>query len=360
MATMSEVARHAGVALSTVSYMLSGDRPVSPATKERIEQAMTELGYRPNAIARSLASRRTRILALHLPELDFTAGETVFEIVRGAYDRASELGYLLSVWPIDVDRAPEELIDLVGQGHADGVLLVEVGIEDRRIDALSEADVPFLSIGRTGDTSRLPYVDIDFEATVREALDELIELGHRDVALLGRSSALEADGYAPAVRSHESFARIAGERGIRHREYTVEASPQAGRALARDLFSGEDRPDAVIALNDLAVVGLVNELALMGVELPRDLSVVTVVSSRRTGSMTTPTLAGWQGPGEEMGRRAVDGLLARLDDPESAPSQVLVTCTRYHGDSVSDRRDPTSIPIPGTGSRDPRRPSDSS
>lgn len=338
MVTMSDVAREAGVALSTVSYMLSGDKPVAAATRARIETAMHQLGYRPNAIARSLASRRTRILALHLPEFDVSAGETVFEIVRGAYDRASERGYLLTVWPIASERAPLELVDLVGQGHADGVLLVEVGLDDDRIGRLQEAEVPFLSVGRSRESEQLHYIDIDFETTIAQALDALVDTGHRDVMLIGRSRAMEASGYGPAVRSHEDFSRLAQERGIRHREFALEPSPQAGRDLARKVLGAGPRPDAVVAMNDLAVVGFVNELQVMGLDLPRDLSVVTVVSSRRTASMTSPPLTSWRVSGEEMGRRAVDGLLDQLSEPLAPPTQVLVTCSPFAGGSIEDRR----------------------
>ena len=347
MATMRDVARHAGVAPSTVSYMLSGDKPVAAATRERIEQAMDALGYRPNAIARSLASRRTRILALHLPEFDVSAGETVFEIVRGAYDRAAERGYLLTVWPIAAERAPQELSELVGRGHADAVLLVEVELDDPRVDSLHASGIPFLSVGRTRENAQLHFVDIDFEATIDQALEALTATGHRDVMLLGRSRAMETAGYGPAVRSHEDFARLAVRRGLGHREHALDPTPQAGRDLARTVFAGADRPgadgtggrpDAVVAMNDLAVVGFVNELQVMGFDLPRDLSILSVVSNRRTASLTAPSLTAWQAPGEEMGRRAVDALLDQLADPHAPPTQVLVACTRYDGDSLGDRR----------------------
>src|SRR5699024_4865591 len=169
------------------------------AARERIEQAMDALGYRPNAIARSLASRRTRILALHLPEFDVSAGETVFEIVRGAYDRAAERGYLLTVWPIAAERAPQELSELGARGPAD----------DARVDSLHASGIPFLSVGRTRENAQLHFVDIDFEATIDQALEALTTTGHRDVMLLGRSRAMETAGYGPAVRSHEDFARLA-------------------------------------------------------------------------------------------------------------------------------------------------------
>ncbi|MGY5765083.1 LacI family DNA-binding transcriptional regulator [Brachybacterium sp. DNPG3] len=335
--TMSDVAAHAGVAPSTVSYMLSGDRPVSAAARERIQRAMTDLGYRRNAMARSLASRRARVLALHMPDFDVSAGETVFEVVRGAHARAAERGYQLTVWPIASAQAPAGLVDLVAAGHADGVLLVEVGLDDDRVDALVAEGTPVVAVGRTREPGDLSFVDVDFDGAVETAVSTLIAAGHRDIAFLGRSTELEADGYGPAVRTHEAFVRIAAERGIAHREFAVDASPDAGRRLAQELHAAGagPLPDAVVAMNDLAVIGLVGELRVLGVRLPEEMSVVGVVSSRRNGSMTAPALTGWQAPGEAMGRSAVDALLDRIEEPDRPPTRILVDCGPFEGGSLA-------------------------
>ena len=113
MATMQDVARRANVAVSTVSYALSGARPVAPRTAARIRAAMDELHYQPNAMARGLASRRSRTLAMTFPRFDTAMGETVFEIVRGAQKGAAEEGYALAVWPLEEARVGEGLVGLV-------------------------------------------------------------------------------------------------------------------------------------------------------------------------------------------------------------------------------------------------------
>ncbi len=106
MATMQDVARRAQVSLSTVSYALSGTRPVSDATRRRIEDAMAELGYQPNAMARGLASRRSHVLALIYPAMEKGLGGTVAEFVSSAAETARENGYHLVLWPFRTTQRP--------------------------------------------------------------------------------------------------------------------------------------------------------------------------------------------------------------------------------------------------------------
>jgi DNA-binding LacI/PurR family transcriptional regulator len=148
MATMQDVARFAKVSLSTVSYAMSDARPVSAATKARIESAMQELGYHRNEAARSLASRRSRVLALTFPAMQQGLSGTVSEFVASAAETAASHGYHLVLWPFGAHQ-PLEIRDLAQQGMADGVLLMEVRLEDPRVEALRESGVPFTMIGRT-------------------------------------------------------------------------------------------------------------------------------------------------------------------------------------------------------------------
>ena len=205
MATMQDVARRANVAVSTVSYALSGARPVAPRTAARIRAAMDELHYQPNAMARGLASRRSRTLAMTFPRFDTAMGETVFEIVRGAQKGAAEEGYALAVWPLEEARVGEGLVGLVRQGKADGVLLVEVEMADRRVAALSRAHLPFVMVGRTARPAGIAHIDIDFERTVDDAVEALHRLGHRRIAFVGRPAAQAAAGYGPAVRGRLGY-----------------------------------------------------------------------------------------------------------------------------------------------------------
>ena len=353
MATMQDVARRAGVAVSTVSYAISGSRSISPETVERVRAAMEELDYRPNAAARSLASRRSRMLAMHLAAFDATVGDTVFEIARGARARAADHGYHLTIWPLPDDQAPHELVSLVSQGHADGVLLLEVALEDARIDALQRAGIPTVAVGRPRQPDAVDHVDIDFAGTVDGAVADLIAAGRRDLLLIGRSDAEHAAGYGPTIRTQRAFLEAVERSGAIGRVLTCDASPQAGRQLLRELIaeSGTESrvPDGVVVMNDMAVLGLVDELHAQGLSIPGDVAVTTIVSSSRTSTMTTPSLAGWSAPGEEMGALAVETLLQRIESGADAPIRHhLVSCSRIPGasipSSVSHPASPTARP----------------
>lgn len=350
MTTMQDVARRANVAVSTVSYALSGARPVARATAERIRRAMEELDYQPNAMAQGLARRRSHTLAMSFPAFDTAMGETVFEIVRGAQAAAAELGYHLAVWPVSEPDGGQELAAIVRQGKADGVLLVEVAVEDPRVEALEKAKVPFVLIGRTAEPERHAYVDIDFEQAVANAVHALHDLGHERIAFVGRPESQVASGYGPALRARAGYVQVMQSLGLRPAMVSCDASPVAGRLLAAGLWQQEQRPTAVVVLNDLAVMGLVAGLDEMGLSVPEDISVVGAVSSRTLGAMTNPPLSTSHAPGEQMGAYAARALV-RLLDGEIEPSDChqLVQCTPVPGRSMGPV--PAAPPSPTTSQR---------
>ena len=136
MVTMRDVAERAGVSIATVSFLLNDTKPVTPATRARIEQAMAELGYRRNVVARALASRRTRIIAMAYPALEHRFGMSTAEFFTAAAERARAQEYHLVLWPVGNDGV--ELRELLGQGLVDGVVLMEVQLADPRVEVLRE------------------------------------------------------------------------------------------------------------------------------------------------------------------------------------------------------------------------------
>lgn len=338
MATMQEVADRAGVALSTVSVMLSGARQVSPKTRAKVENAMRELDYWPDSRARALASGSPTTLALHLPRLDLSAGETVFAIAQAAYEEAAAHGYLLSVWPIAPHEAPAQLVDMVRSRRADGVILVEVDIDDTRIDALAQAGAPFVAVGRNRDTTHLNYVDIDFEAAVSDALHALHEAGRASVVLLTHHA--DANGttsYAPVLRVEEAFTRLAPKLGMSAHIYRPEASPHSGRdAIATHLGTGVPF-DAVVSMNEFATIGTLDALHRHALSVPNDVSLVNIITTARMSHMSVPSISSFVSPGAELGRHAARALIAALGtekDTAMQPTQLLVPCYEAPGESL--------------------------
>lgn len=333
MATMQDVAKLANVSLSTVSYALSGTRPISRETRERIEAAMAELGYQPNASARALASRRSRTLALIYPATEAGLGGTVAEFVRSASATAREQGYHLVLWPFSPDQAAE-IRDLAQQGMADGVLLMEVAMEDPRVEALHEAGVPFTMIGRTREPEGLPYVDIDFDRTTEDAVAHLADLGHARIGFLNHSESSAVAGYGPTLRAADGFAAAMHRRGLEPHQVLCDESPVAGRAAVGQLLDEEPGLTALVLMNEVATFGAVAELHDRGYVVPRDMSVLSIVTSPGVGAMTNPPLTTMHAPGSELGRLGVQALLTLLEGSDGAVSPVLISCRFEAGAST--------------------------
>ena len=338
MATMQDVARLAHVSVSTVSYALSGARPVSAQTKRRIEAAMHELGFRPNALARALASRRSRTLAVIYPATEAGISGTVAEFVSSAAATARRRGYHLVLWPFAAHQA-EEIRDLVHQGMADGVLLMEVCLSDSRVEALDAAGLPFAMIGRTERVDGLTFVDIDFDQTLEDAVAHLTALGHRHIGFLNHSAASHAAGYAPTHRAERAFVGGMVRRGLTPVTVLSEDDPAAGRQAMATLLTADPALSAVVTMNEMATFGATVELQARGLSVPDAFSVLSVATSPGVGALSNPPLTTMHAPGAELGRLAVQALLTLIEDPDGPPPEPsLLTCPLEPGASTAPPR----------------------
>jgi DNA-binding LacI/PurR family transcriptional regulator len=343
MATMHDVARRAGVALSTVSYALTGARPISEATRKKVLAAMAELDYHPNAMARGLASRHSRILGLSLPMQQRGLGATETAFVTGATQEADRAGYHLVLSP-NLAEDPDGLRRLVSQRMLDGALLMEVEMHDQRVPVLQEGGVPFVLIGRTEDTEGLSYVDIDFDRTVRDAVDHLVGLGHRSIVYVNHSEAAIQSGYGPALRTKVVFDEIM--RGLDLEPLMIPAgdSAEEGRLAIREALSRRPDLTAVIAMNENALFGILGELAGRGLRVPEDVSVVSMVTSPQVADLATPALTTLTSPGSTLGRLAVEALVRAISDDAVEAHQDLVACVLEVRGSTGPAPSPPASP----------------
>jgi DNA-binding LacI/PurR family transcriptional regulator len=328
MATMQEVATHAGVSIATVSFVVNGTKKVSPATRERVQASMSALGFRNNAIARALASKRTRIIALLIPSVQHRMRVTALEFFTAAAARASELGYHLVLWP--VETTGDDLTDLISSGLVDGVILMEVKMEDPRIEKLTELKVPYASIGRTRDPAAIPYVDIDFETTVCQSLDYLQSLGHRRFGLVIEDlEGTPMAGYAPHLRSEATFREQCARRGLVGTVVNCGPSTPGGRQAARDLLDQDPAVTAMLIMKDDSTFGLLSELTSTGRRVPEDVSILSLATSTAAGAQHDPALSTMNAPGRELGVLAAEALIRQLDGPATELPHVLLPCTLH-------------------------------
>jgi DNA-binding LacI/PurR family transcriptional regulator len=320
--TMADVARLAGVSASTVSYALTGARPISVATRARIQRAMEDLGYTPNAFARGLKSKRSRIIALLFPREGRDLGLSTFEYVLGASDYAQELGYHLLLWTTEAE-ALDELASLARQGLVDGALLMELRLRDRRLDVLRKARLTFVMIGRTADPATLDFTDTNFDQCAQLAVDHLVALGHRHLGFVNlHASALRA-GRGNAIRLRDGILRAAAVAQARVTALACESSIIGGRGAFADLLAHDPAATAVIAFNEQAVPGIMNAAAERGLRIPDDFSILAVDMPAQAALMTTPTITTVGPNAAAMGRAAAAMLIERLEDPAAGVTQEL-------------------------------------
>jgi DNA-binding LacI/PurR family transcriptional regulator len=337
MVRMQDVAERANVSIATVSFVVNGTKHVSATTRFRVETAMSELGFTRNVHARALASKRSRLIALLFPALDTRGNWSALEFVQGASAAAVERDHHLILWPVEND--PVALREYLDGGLVDGVLAMEVQLEDPRVPVLESTGTPFVLIGRTSDTTGYAFADIDFESSTTAALEQLHGLGHRRIALvLEQPGALGASAYGPPVRVEGVYREFLAARGQDPVVVLSGRDPAAGaEATARML---RDHPDltAVVVMNDEAAPGLLRSLRAEGRSVPDDVSVIGLSMASRTAAMCEPTLVHLAPPGFELGHAAALSLIDHLEDPAAPPIRSLLPCVLGEGLSMAPPR----------------------
>ncbi|MFD8198758.1 LacI family DNA-binding transcriptional regulator [Streptomyces sp. NPDC003470] len=310
MVTLAEVAQHAGVSASTVSYVLSGKRSISTTTRQRVEESIRKLGYHPNAGARALASSRSNIIALMIPLRTDMYVPVMMEIAIAIATSARAHGY--DVLLLTGEEGPDAVRRVTGSGLADAMILMDVELDDARLPLLRGTDQPSVLVGLPADTTGLTCVDLDFRATGALCVEHLASLGHRDIAVIGEAPAVYERHTGFAERTLDGLRTRARELGLRLLHRPCEGGYDAMSATLARVF--DERPDTTgfVVQNESAIEPLLALLRQQGRAVPEDVSVVAVcpeqVATQASVRLTSVAL-----PAQEMGRRAVEQLVAKLE-----------------------------------------------
>ncbi|GHK02404.1 LacI family transcriptional regulator [Streptomyces sp. Y2F8-2] len=297
-------------ASSTVGYALDGKRPISEETRRRVPRSAAAPGYHLDAGARAPAGRRSHVIALMVPLRTDVYVPITTEIALSVTTAARRHGY--DVLLITDDEGPDGVRRVAASGLADGVILMDVGLDDQRVPALRAEGTQSVLIGLPDDPRGLSCVDHDFAAAGALCVDHLADLGHRDVAFIGYGSGVHKRHAGYAVRTLAGFGERAGQRGVRflHRACDGTHEGTAG-TLARILA---DRPETTgfVVQNEGAIGPLLTLLGAGGRSVPKDASVVALYPEQ-PAEQHTSALTAVSGPAQELGRVAVEQLMSRLD-----------------------------------------------
>jgi DNA-binding LacI/PurR family transcriptional regulator len=347
MVKISDVARHAGVSPSTVSYVLSGKRPISPEVQQRVRESIRALGYRPHAGARALASSRANVLALVLPLRSGVHVPVVMQVAISVVTAAREHDH--DVLLLTQEEGEDGLRRVAGSRLVDGVLLMDVQLHDDRIPTLRSLDRPAVLIGFPEDSTDLTCVDLDFTAAGAVCVDHLADLGHRRVALIGSPPEVYARETGFAQRVEEGFEEAATTRGLAWSVHPCEPTAEAVEDLLDHLLIEHPDLTSLVVHNEPLVEPTVRALRRHEHRVPDLVSVVAIcpdeVAERAPVPITSVRI-----PAEELGRRAVELLMALLDDSPVPPATLLPpqltirASTRHAAPSAS----PLTTPGPAT------------
>jgi LacI family transcriptional regulator, galactose operon repressor len=318
--TIVDVARHAGVSITTVSHALSGKRRVAEATRERIEQSVKELGYRPNPFAAGLRTERSHMVALIVPDITNPYYPT---LARGLQDTLRPAGYQIFVGSTDGQRDQERsyLIDSL-QRRVDGIAIAAFATTARTLGPILRATMPIVSIGTTIQHGKVDCVRTDDVAGSRDATDYLIEQGYDPIGMIGGPP-----GSSPAdhrLEGHRSALRKARIR-FDPRLMVVGDFTRAGGAKAmKELLFRSPRPRAVFCANDLMAIGAMDVVREAGLRVPQDLALMGY-DDIEAASLVTPALTTVVNPSDEMGRACGELLMERMSgaDPDGRREVVV-------------------------------------
>lgn len=257
--TIRDVARYAGVSTATVSRVLNGTSPVKDDLVARVEQAVTTLGYRPNAAARTLKTRKANAIGILVPDI---SNPYFMQIIKGIEDVMAQDYSLLMASSDESSKKEKRLLNVLSEDRIDCLVLATAGGNDEVIRAIDEKRNPVVLIDRLPDSlaNRMDSVVEDNFWSAYELVHSLIRLGIQSLGIIhgpmSASTAFQrASGCMSAVRQHAPKLRV--------REHLGDYTAESGERAVDDFLQGES-PDAIIAMNNLMAVGAISRLMKRG------------------------------------------------------------------------------------------------
>ncbi len=323
MSTISDVARRAGVSPVTVSRVINRVGNVNAGTQQRVEQAIEDLGYVPSGVAQSLRSKRTRSLALIVPDIQNAFWTTV---ARGVEDAAQSRGYSVFLCNTDENAAKQQrYLDVVISQRVDGVIIAPFASEAGDLARLRDRNTPTVVIDRHIEGWEVDSVNGDSLSGARALVSHLIALGHRRIAMLaGPATTATAADRVAGYRIALAEAGIAEDpRLIWYGEYKA----ISGERMMAEALDAGGAPTAVFAANNAIAMGVIDELEHRGLRIPHDIALVSF-DDLPTTSRLFPFLTVAVQPAYEIGANAAQLLLSRLDAAVPLQPRHVVLPTR--------------------------------
>ncbi len=317
--TIYDVAREAGVSMATVSRVVNNNPNVKPQTRKKVFEAIEKLGYRPNAVARGLASKRTTTVGVVIPDIS----NAIFaEVARGIEDIAAMYHYNIILSNADKKKEREiRVVNTLLEKQVDGLLFMGGSITQEHINAFNTANVPIVLCATSDESKSIPSVDIDHEKAAYDAVKYLLDQGHRKIAMISGTLEDLTIGYA----RFQGYKRALEEAGIAVQEEYVRIGNyryESGMETAQYFLELDEKPTAIFAATDEMAIGAIHQIQDYGLSVPDDISVISI-DNIRMASMVRPQLTTVAQPMYDIGAVSMR-LLTKLMKKEPVDSHQVI------------------------------------
>lgn len=332
--TIYDVAREAGVSMATVSRVVNNNPNVKPQTRKKVFEAIERLGYRPNAVARGLASKKTTTVGVVIPDIS----NSIFsEVARGIEDIANMYHYNIILCNADKKKEKEiRVVNTLLEKQVDGLLFMGGAITEDHVQAFKTSSVPVVLCATADEKRLIPSVDIDHEKAAYDAVNVLIQNGHKNIAMISGTLQDPANGFA----RYQGYKKALEDAGIPLREEYVRIGNyryESGLEVTKYFLELPERPTAIFAATDEMAIGAIHTLQDSGLKVPDDVSVISV-DNIRMASMVRPQLTTVAQPMYDIGAVAMR-LLTKLMNKETKDTaeltQVVLPHEVIHRNSVA-------------------------
>ena len=320
MTTIIDVAKRAGVAPITVSRVINNSGYISQGTRVRVEQAISELGYVPNALARGLRSKRTNTLALVMTDI---TNPFFTNIARGVEDIASESGF--SVIYCNTDESENEefkYAQILAQKQVDGIILVPACCKSRTVEFIQSIDIPVVLLDRRIPDVHIDTVRCDSIAGAYELVKLLISLGHKRITVISGQR-----GVSTAEDRVVGYHQAMIEAGLEENQqvYFGSFTQTSGYELAKKALALPSPPTAFLGANNFISIGVMKALRDQKLRVPEDVTLVGFDDLPLSLFIDEPFLTVAVQPAYEMGKKATELLLNRLlgEAPDACQEVIL-------------------------------------
>ncbi len=323
--TSHQVAEHAGVSRTTVSFVLNEveSAQISPETRQRVLQAARELGYVPDAAARSLASGQTRTLGLVIcqPPDHILIDAYLPQVLYGVSEVTREQGFRVLVESVEDVSRPDAYIDLVRAKHIDGILLHGPRSDDSQLPILAADGFPIVCLGRF-DGAPVYFVDANNQGAAACATQHLVSLGHQRIACITNSS----PEYIGAAERLSGYCQALQAAGLPYDESLVcygDFDPESGYRAMQSLLEVQPLPSAVFIASDVVALGAMAAIHQHGLRIPQDVALVSFDDVPLARYMLPP-LTTIRMPAVEQGRRGAHMLISLINGEAPPERQVFL------------------------------------